>query len=133
MELRTSQAKPVQIVTGAWNVHVGDLVPVALDNSTLPGGKTITKGTLRGEVSDGMLCGLYELGLDERDFPYAAIKAAAILGNYHPLDKNKPSIPADIQAGAKVFGPTRRIDGFMALLDAYVVLQDKKTDYENMI
>ena len=72
---------------------------------TLPGGKTITKGTLRGEVSDGMLCGLYELGLDERDFPYAAIKAAAILGNYHPLDKNKPSIPADIQAGDKVFGP----------------------------
>lgn len=99
------QAEPVQIVTGAWNVHVGDLVPVALDNSTLPGGKTITKGTLRGEVSDGMLCGLYELGLDERDFPYAAIKAAAILGNYHPLDKSKPSIPADIQAGAKVFGP----------------------------
>lgn len=99
------QAEPVQIVTGAWNVHVGDLVPVALDNSTLPGGKTITKGKLRGEVSDGMLCGLYELGLDERDFPYAAIKAAAILGNYHPLDKNKPSIPADIQAGAKVFGP----------------------------
>ena len=99
------QAEPVQIVTGAWNVHVGDLVPVALDNSTLPGGKTITKGKLRGEVSDGMLCGLYELGLDERDFPYAAIKAAAILGNYHPLDNNKPSIPADIQAGAKVFGP----------------------------
>ena len=99
------QAEPVQIVTGAWNVHVGDLVPVALDNSILPGGKTITKGKLRGEVSDGMLCGLYELGLDERDFPYAAIKAAAILGNYHPLDKNKPSIPADIQAGAKVFGP----------------------------
>ncbi len=99
------QAEPVQIVTGAWNVHVGDLVPVALDNSTLPGGKTITKGTLRGEVSDGMLCGLYELGLDERDFPYAAIKAAAVLGNYHPLDKNKPSIPADIQAGAKIFGP----------------------------
>lgn len=99
------QAEPVQIVTGAWNVHVGDLVPVALDNSTLPGGKAITKGKLRGEVSDGMLCGLYELGLDERDFPYAAIKAAAILDNYHPLDKNKPSIPADIQAGAKVFGP----------------------------
>lgn len=99
------QAEPVQIVTGAWNVHMGDLVPVALDNSTLPGGKTITKGKLRGEVSDGMLCGLYELGLDERDFPYAAIKAAAILGNYHPLDKNKPSIPAGIQAGAKVFGP----------------------------
>ena len=99
------QAEPIQIVTGAWNVHVGDLVPTALHNSTLPGGKKITKGKLRGEVSDGMLCGLYELGLDERDFPYAEVKAAAILGNYHPIDADKPSIPADIQPGAKVFGP----------------------------
>ncbi len=96
---------PVQIVTGAWNVHIGDLVPAALHNSMLPGGKKITKGKLRGETSDGMLCGLYELGLDERDFPYAEVKAAALLNNYHPLDAEKPSIPADIQAGAKVFGP----------------------------
>ena len=63
--------EPVQIVTGAWNVHVGDMVPVALHKSTLPGGKKIEKGKLRGVVSNGMLCGLYELGLDERDFPYA--------------------------------------------------------------
>ena len=52
-----------------------------------------------------MMCGLYELGLDERDFPYAAIVPAAILNDYHPLDKDKPSIPADIQPGDKVFGP----------------------------
>ena len=32
------EAEPVQIVTGAWNVHVGDLVPAALHKSTLPGG-----------------------------------------------------------------------------------------------
>ncbi len=99
------QAEPVQIVTGAWNVHVGDLVPVALHKSTLPGGVKIEKGKLRGVVSNGMLCGLSELGLDERDFPYAVITPAAILGDYHPLDKDKPSIPADIKAGDKVFGP----------------------------
>ena len=97
--------KSVQIVTGAWNVHVGDLVPVALDGASLPGGKKIEKGMLRGVESNGMMCGLYELGLDERDFPYAAIVPAAILNDYHPLDKNKPSIPADIQPGDKVFGP----------------------------
>ena len=96
---------PVQIVTGAWNVHEGDLVPAALDNSTLPGGKEIKAGSLRGEISNGMLCSLAELNLDERDFPYAVITAAALLNDYHPLDKDKPSIPADIQAGAKVFGP----------------------------
>ena len=95
----------VQICTGAWNVHVGDTVPVALDGSTLPGGKHIEKGKLRGVESNGMLCGLYELGLDERDFPYAAIVPAALLNDYRPLDKDKPSIPADIRPGDKVFGP----------------------------
>ena len=94
----------IQICTGAWNVHVGDLVPVAKHKSTLPGGVKITKGKLRGEVSNGMLCGLSELGLDERDFPYGAITAAAILGDYHPIDPAKPSIPADIQPGHKIFG-----------------------------
>ena len=95
----------VQIVTGAWNIHKGDLVPVAKHNSTLPGGKKITRGKLRGVLSDGMMCGLHELGLDERDFPYAAVTAAALLNDYKPLDPEKPSIPADIQPGHKLFGP----------------------------
>ena len=63
--------EPVQIVTGAQNVHEGDLVPVAQHNSYLPGGVHITKGKLRGEVSNGMLCSLKELGLTLNDFPYA--------------------------------------------------------------
>ncbi len=61
----------VQIVTGAQNVHEGDLVPAALHNSWLPGGVHITKGKLRGEKSNGMLCSLKELGLTLGDFPYA--------------------------------------------------------------
>ena len=97
--------QPLQIVTGAWNIHVGDLAPVALHDSTLPGGKHIQRGKLRGVLSDGMMCGLDELGLDERDFPYAAVTAAAILGDYHPIDPEKPSIPADIEPGHKIFGP----------------------------
>ncbi len=97
--------EPVQIVTGAWNIHEGDLVPVALHKSTLPGGKKIEKGKLRGVLSDGMLCSLAELGLDERDFPYASITAAALLNDYKPIDPAKPSIPADIQPGHKIFGP----------------------------
>ena len=104
-QICVGQEAPIQIVTGAWNVHVGDLVPVALHKSTLPGGKKIEKGKLRGVESNGMLCGLAELGLDTRDFPYAVITPAALLNDYHPLDKNKPSIPADIKAGDKVFGP----------------------------
>ena len=103
-QLDVGQAEPVQIVTGAWNIHTGDLVPVALHKSTLPGGKKIEKGKLRGVLSNGMLCSLKELNLDERDFPYAVITAAALLNDYHPLDKDKPSIPADIQPGHKIFG-----------------------------
>ena len=60
---------PVQIVTGAQNVHEGDLVPAALHNSWLPGGVHITKGKLRGEVSGGMLCSFAELGLTQNDLP----------------------------------------------------------------
>ncbi len=63
--------EPIQIVTGAQNVKAGDLVPVAKHNSYLPGGIHITKGKLRGEKSNGMLCSLKELNLTLGDFPYA--------------------------------------------------------------
>ena len=96
--------KPVQIVTGAWNIHEGDLVPVALDGARLPGGKEIHSGKLRGVLSGGMMCSLKELNLDERDFPYGVITAAALLNDYKPIDPEKPSIPADIQPGDKIFG-----------------------------
>ena len=62
---------PIQICTGAQNVKAGDIVPVAKNKSTLPGGVTIRKGKLRGEESNGMLCSLAELGLTIHDFPYA--------------------------------------------------------------
>ena len=105
-QLDVGADEPVQIVTGAWNIHVGDLVPAALHKSLLPGGVKIEKGKLRGVPSNGMLCSLKELGLTaEHDYPYAAITPAALLNDYHPLEKDKPSIPADIQPGDKVFGP----------------------------
>ncbi len=105
--LDVGRDEPVQIVTGAWNIHEGDMVPVALHKSILPGGKKIEKGKLRGVLSNGMLCSLSELGLDERDFPYAVITAAALLNDYKPIDPEKRSIPEDIQPGHKIFGPVK--------------------------
>ncbi len=70
-QIDVGDAEPVQIVTGAQNVKEGDLVPVAKDNSWLPGGVHIIRGNLRGEKSKGMLCSFAELGLDQRDFPAA--------------------------------------------------------------
>lgn len=105
-QIDVGQAEPVQIVTGAWNVHVGDYVPAALSGAHLPGGVKIEKGELRGVASDGMLCSLKELGMTaEHDFPYAVITPAALLNDYHPIDPAKPSIPADIKPGDKVYGP----------------------------
>ena len=105
-QIDVGQAEPVQIVTGAWNIHVGDYVPAALHGAHLPGGVKIEKGKLRGVESDGMLCSLKELGMTaEHDFPYAVITPAALLNDYHPIDKDKPSIPADIKPGDKVYGP----------------------------
>ena len=105
-QIDVGQAEPVQIVTGAWNIHVGDYVPAALHGAHLPGGVKIEKGKLRGVESDGMLCSLKELGMTaEHDFPYAVITPAALLNDYHPIDPAKPSIPADIKPGDKVYGP----------------------------
>ncbi len=61
---------PLQIVTGAKNLHEGDVVPVALHGALLPGGVKIKKGKLRGEVSEGMLCSHEELGLTPEELGY---------------------------------------------------------------
>ena len=89
-QVDVGQGEPVQIVTGAQNVKAGDLVPVALHKSTLPGGVKIEKGKLRGEVSNGMLCSFKELGLDQRDFPLAYEEGIWILSDDPELAGCKP-------------------------------------------
>ncbi len=69
------------IVTGAQNLKQDDFVPVALDNSTVFGGKKIKRDFLRGVESAGMLCSLEELGLTLHDFPYAVSDGIFVLGD----------------------------------------------------
>ena len=59
----------LQIVTGANNIKVGDIVPIAKDGSELPGGVKIKKGALRGIDSCGMMCSVGELNLNLADYP----------------------------------------------------------------
>ncbi len=80
-QVDVGREEPVQIVTGAQNVHEGDLVPAALHNSYLPGGIHITKGKLRGEKSNGMLCSFAELGLTQNDLPGAYADGIWILND----------------------------------------------------
>jgi len=65
-------SKKLDIVCGAWNIKVGDLVPVALVGAKLPGmsarggsasGVEIKEVEIRGVKSFGMLCAEDELGL----------------------------------------------------------------------
>ena len=53
-----------QIVCGAPNVAAGQKVIVALPGCKLPGGE-IKSGVVRGQKSDGMICALFELGVDK--------------------------------------------------------------------
>ena len=78
-QIDVGEAEPIQIVTGAQNLHEGDLVPVAKHNSYLPGGVHITKGKLRGEPSNGMLCSHKELNMTDHDWPWSVVDGIFIL------------------------------------------------------
>ncbi len=56
----------LNIVCGASNVRVGLKVIVALPGAILPGNFEIKKSKIRGVESNGMLCALFELGLEEK-------------------------------------------------------------------
>ena len=67
VELPGSQGEGVdgalQVCCGAFNMSVGDLVPLATVGTTMPNGMVIGERRLRGELSQGMCCSSAELGL----------------------------------------------------------------------
>ena len=72
------EEEPIQIVTGAPNVHEGDLVPVAKVGAVLPGGVKIKKGKLRGVDSFGMCCSGPEIGVPDYLYPSVGDKGLLI-------------------------------------------------------
>ncbi len=65
-EVKISDTETKQIVCGAPNVREGIKVIVALVGAVLPGNFSITKSKIRGIESNGMICALFELGLEEK-------------------------------------------------------------------
>lgn len=94
-QIDTGAEEPIQIVTGAANIKVGDYVPVALSGSKIPGplhgqpkqpgGVKIKKGKLRGVESDGMLCSCSELGFEDKVVPVAHRDGIWILDKEYPV------------------------------------------------
>ncbi len=61
--LTAEGGEPMEVVCGAQNLEVGQLVPVALPGAVLPGDRRIERSKIRGVVSNGMLCSARELEL----------------------------------------------------------------------
>ena len=74
----------LNIVCGAPNVRAGLKVIVALPGAELPGGITIKKGVIRGIESNGMLCSMAELGLENK------FLTEADKNGIHELPENAP-------------------------------------------
>ncbi len=65
-EVDAGTGSPLKIVCGAQNVRAGLKVALAMTGAHLPGDLVIKESMLRGQLSQGMLCSVSELGLDDR-------------------------------------------------------------------
>lgn len=65
VQVDAGDGQPLQICCGAFNMAVGDKVPLATLGTTMPGGMHIERRKMRGEWSNGMLCSARELELGE--------------------------------------------------------------------
>ncbi|HEX9258560.1 MAG TPA: hypothetical protein VF855_03415, partial [Acidimicrobiales bacterium] len=63
VDVDTGDGEPLQICCGAFNMQVGDIVPLATLGTVMPSGLEIQRRKLRGEWSNGMLCSAAELEL----------------------------------------------------------------------
>ncbi|HVW31878.1 MAG TPA: phenylalanine--tRNA ligase subunit beta, partial [Acidimicrobiia bacterium] len=65
VDIDPGDGNAVRLVCGASNFDAGDIVPWAPPGAELPGGFKLERRKIRGEVSEGMLCAVDELGLGE--------------------------------------------------------------------
>ena len=67
VDVDAGDGEALQVCCGAFNMSVGDLVPLAPLGTVMPGGMEIARRKMRGEWSNGMLCASTEIGLGDDD------------------------------------------------------------------
>ena len=97
-------SESLQIVTGAKNVKVGDLIPLVLDGGKVaaahgddneyPDGIKIKKGKLRGVESNGMMCGIEELGSSRDFYPEAPEDGVYVFPEGSPVKPGDDAVHA---------------------------------------
>ena len=85
-------ANTEQIVCGAPNARSGIKVVVSLPGAKLPNGMEIKQSVIRGVSSNGMLCSLEELGLEEKSEGIHELPNDAIVGNSPKIFKFRLNI-----------------------------------------
>ena len=65
VDVDAGDGEALQICCGAFNMSVGDLVPLATLGMTMPNGMEIARRKMRGQWSNGMLCAAEEIGLGD--------------------------------------------------------------------
>ncbi|MDD5999767.1 MAG: phenylalanine--tRNA ligase subunit beta, partial [Lachnospiraceae bacterium] len=97
-------SESLQIVTGAKNVKVGDMIPLVLDGGKVaaahgddneyPDGIRIKKGKLRGVESNGMMCGIEELGSSRDFYPEAPEDGVYVFPEGSPVKPGDDAVHA---------------------------------------
>ncbi|KRL36479.1 phenylalanine--tRNA ligase subunit beta [Liquorilactobacillus uvarum] len=89
-QVNVGEDEPLQIICGAPNIAAHKKVIVALPNSRIAGNVKIKRGKMRGEVSEGMICALQEIGFVESVVPKKFVDGIYFL-------------PEDAEPGAPVY------------------------------
>src|SRR3954464_15973348 len=85
VDVDAGDGEALQICCGAFNMSVGDLVPLATLGTTMPSALTLARRKLRGEWSNGMLCSPPELNLPGDAVCILLLSAGLLPGEIYPL------------------------------------------------
>ncbi len=65
VDVDCGDGQPLQVCCGAFNMSVGDLIPLATIGTVMPNGMEIAQRPMRGQMSNGMCCSASEIGLGD--------------------------------------------------------------------